>query len=130
MTALEWLVQQIFGEHTEAWQEEIQQALEMEKEQILKAYDKGYDDVDVYEPEKYYSETYKKDKCICKNAELEKDSLVQDRFNLALEMEKEQIEILKNSILELFEMVHNGCNIRDQIRANEIYYETYKKDNP
>jgi hypothetical protein len=32
----------------------------MEKEQILKAYDKGYDDVDVYEPEKYFNETYKK----------------------------------------------------------------------
>lgn len=37
-----------------------ERALEMEKQQILKAYDKGYDDVDVYEPEKYYSETYKK----------------------------------------------------------------------
>jgi hypothetical protein len=32
----------------------------MEKEQILKAYDAGYDDVDVYEPEKYFNETYKK----------------------------------------------------------------------
>ena len=55
------------------------------------------------------------------------ENLLQDRLNLALELEKEQIEILKNSILELFEMVHNGCNIRDQIRANEIYYDTYKK---
>ena len=62
MTAVEWLVQQIFGEHTEAWKEEIKQALIMEKEQILKAYDKGYDDVDVYEPEKYFNETYKKHK--------------------------------------------------------------------
>lgn len=33
MTAVEWLVQQIFGEHTEAWKEEIQQALELEKQQ-------------------------------------------------------------------------------------------------
>lgn len=41
---------------------DFKQALIMEKEQILKAYDKGYDDVDVYEPEKYYNETYKKDK--------------------------------------------------------------------
>ena len=60
MTAVEWLVQQICGEHTEAWKEEIQQSLIMEKEQILKAYDKGYDDV--YEPEKYFNETYKKNK--------------------------------------------------------------------
>lgn len=35
MTAVEWLIDKIFGEHTEAWQKEIQQALEMEKEQIL-----------------------------------------------------------------------------------------------
>lgn len=59
MTAVEWLVQQICGEHTKSWKHEIQQALIMEKEQILKAYDKGFDDVDVYEPEKYYKETYK-----------------------------------------------------------------------
>ena len=61
MTAVEWLIDKICGEHIKAWKEEIQQALEMEKQQILKAYDKGYDDADVYEPEKYYSETYKKD---------------------------------------------------------------------
>ena len=60
MTAVEWLIQQICGDNTEAWKEEIQQALIMEKEQILKAYDAGYDDVDGYEPEKYYNETYKK----------------------------------------------------------------------
>jgi len=35
MTAVEYLVQQIFGEHTEAWKEEIKQALEMEKQQML-----------------------------------------------------------------------------------------------
>ena len=35
MTAVEWLIDKIFGEHTEAWQKEIQQALEMEKKQIL-----------------------------------------------------------------------------------------------
>ena len=60
MTAVEWLVQQICGEHTNSWEEEIKQAIIMEKEQIIKAYDKGYDDFDVYEPEKYYNETYKK----------------------------------------------------------------------
>ena len=38
MTAVEWLVQQICGEHTEAWKEEIQQALELEKLQIMQAY--------------------------------------------------------------------------------------------
>jgi hypothetical protein len=60
MTAVEWLIQQICGEHTEAWTEEIQQGLIMEKEQILKAYDAGYNDVDVYEPENYFNKTYKK----------------------------------------------------------------------
>ena len=60
LTAVEWLIKQICGEHTEAWNEKIQQALIMEREQILKAYDKAYDDVDGYEPEKYYKETYGK----------------------------------------------------------------------
>lgn len=60
MTAVEWLIEKICGEHTEAWKEEIQQALIMEKEQIIKAYQKGYDDVDIYEPENYYKETYGK----------------------------------------------------------------------
>ena len=72
MTAVEWLVQQIDNGKIEiiysdkihsikCLPEFVKQALIMEKEQILKAYDKGYDDVDVYEPEKYFKETYKKD---------------------------------------------------------------------
>ena len=66
MTAVEWLIEKLnkrwYGlDEGETWNDLIQQALIMEKEQILKAYDKGYDDVDVYEPEKYYNEIYKKD---------------------------------------------------------------------
>jgi len=64
MTAVEYLVQQICGEHTEAWKEEIQEALEMEKQQIIDSYERGWDigalDIDC-NSEKYYSETYKKD---------------------------------------------------------------------
>ena len=63
MTAVEWLKEKLpslFIEDSGHYKELFQQALIMEKEQILKAYDKGYDDVDVYEPEKYYNETYKK----------------------------------------------------------------------
>ena len=33
-TAVEWLVEQMFGQHTTEWQKEIDQALEMEKAQI------------------------------------------------------------------------------------------------
>jgi hypothetical protein len=36
MTAVEWLVQKT--ELTDFWKEEIQQAIEMEKEQIMQAY--------------------------------------------------------------------------------------------
>ena len=66
MTAVEFLIDKLhkrwYGlEEGDTWNDLIQQALIMEKEQILKAYDKGYDDVDVYEPEKYFNETYKKD---------------------------------------------------------------------
>lgn len=42
MTAIEWLIEQICGEHTEAWHEEIQQALEMEKEQNEKEFERGF----------------------------------------------------------------------------------------
>jgi hypothetical protein len=45
MTAVEFLIEQICGEHTNAWKEEIEQALEMEKQQIEKAKDEGYDDL-------------------------------------------------------------------------------------
>ena len=63
MTAVEWLknnIPSLFIDDSGHYKELFQQALLMEKEQILKAYDKGYDDVDVYEPEKYFNETYKK----------------------------------------------------------------------
>ena len=63
MTAVEWLKERLpslFTDDSGHYKELFQQALIMEKEQIIKAYDKGYDDVDVYEPEKYYNETYGK----------------------------------------------------------------------
>lgn len=63
MTAVEWLKEKLpslFTDDSGHYKELFHQALIMEKEQILKAYDKGYDDVDVYEPEKYYKETYGK----------------------------------------------------------------------
>jgi predicted secreted protein len=68
-TAVEWLVEQICGDHTEQWQKEIEQAKEMEKEQIKSAFTKG--DLfaeDYFYPEKpnvdcsenYYNETFNK----------------------------------------------------------------------
>ena len=42
MTAVEFLIDKIFGEHTEAWKEEIQQALEMEKQQLDKEFERGF----------------------------------------------------------------------------------------
>jgi hypothetical protein len=69
MTAVEWFIQQICGEHTEAWKEEIQQALIMEKEQIKYAWLSAWKDSmiqpleDKYymiEAEQYYNETYGK----------------------------------------------------------------------
>jgi hypothetical protein len=57
MTAVEWLAEQMM--HPQIFNPYIEQALEMEKQQIINAYDKGYDDFDVYEPETYYYETYK-----------------------------------------------------------------------
>jgi hypothetical protein len=54
-TAVEWLAEQML--YPEFANPYIEQAKEMEKEQILKAYDAG--DADrVYQPQQYYEETY------------------------------------------------------------------------
>lgn len=62
-TAVEWLIEQIFGDHTSEWNKQIEQAKAMEKEQISNAYvygscygidlDKGL------HPNNYFKETYK-----------------------------------------------------------------------
>jgi len=63
-TAVEWLIEQICGEHTEAWKKDIEKAKEMEKEQIKLAYGQGVADelgeiIDATkDSEQYYSKTY------------------------------------------------------------------------
>jgi hypothetical protein len=59
MTAVEWLKFR-YKNNINLMDYDFKQAIEMEKQQIIEAYDKGYDDFDVYEPEQYYDETYKK----------------------------------------------------------------------
>jgi hypothetical protein len=60
-TAVEWLVEQICGDHTEQWQKEIDQAKEMEKEQIIDAWINGALDTNAYTDfaEQYYNQTFK-----------------------------------------------------------------------
>jgi len=60
MTAVEWLIEQICGEHTDAWKEEIKHAKEMEKQQIIDAWNNGVL-AETFEMqfEQYYNETYK-----------------------------------------------------------------------
>ena len=63
-TAVEWLVEQICGDHTEQWQKEIEQSNKMFEEQIMNAHEEGF-----YSPpfrmsrrreaEQYYNETFK-----------------------------------------------------------------------
>jgi hypothetical protein len=61
-TAVEWLVEQICGDHTSEWQEQIKQAKAMEKEQIANAYvygsAYGIDMNNGLNPTNYYKETY------------------------------------------------------------------------
>jgi predicted secreted protein len=69
-TAVEWLIEQLCGEHTDAWKEEIKQALELEKQQIKYAYNQGYrdggdegsgKDISLFDDANlYYNDTYKK----------------------------------------------------------------------
>jgi len=59
-TAVEWLVEQICGDHTSEWQEQIDQAKAMEKEQIIDAWDNGCEDDGIIDnAEQYYNETFK-----------------------------------------------------------------------
>ena len=64
-TAVEWLMEQICGDHTSEWQEQIKQAKAMEKQQIENAYYQiGKDHQDMIFPiekdaEQYYNETFK-----------------------------------------------------------------------
>jgi len=44
ISTVEWLVEQICGDHTEQWQKEIEKAKEMEQEQLAKSYNKGSSD--------------------------------------------------------------------------------------
>jgi hypothetical protein len=39
LTAVEWLVEQMFGENKQVWQKEIDQAIKMERTQIKNAYE-------------------------------------------------------------------------------------------
>jgi hypothetical protein len=70
-TAVEWLVKKFMTENTtrEGWHEIFEQAKEMEKDQIIEAYEQGYTE-DIPYPvsggyyrmnaEQYYNETFKK----------------------------------------------------------------------
>ena len=67
MTAVEWLIKQVgLDHHTGAWKKEIEQAIEIEKQQIIEAYDAGYKDgnsllgYEYFDDSKsYYEKTYK-----------------------------------------------------------------------
>lgn len=44
MTAVEYLINALLGEHTNVWEAEVKTALEMEKKQIIQAYSHGWHD--------------------------------------------------------------------------------------
>ena len=71
ITAVEWLVEQIRKDQNQKalsaseWMQVIEEAKAMEKEQIMKAVDRGYDegckfpeDMTLRNSEQYYNETY------------------------------------------------------------------------
>ena len=60
MTAVEWLVEQIIKEKGLV-DLDIQAAIQMEKQQIMEAYDDGQAIPPFDYAEKYYNRTYKKD---------------------------------------------------------------------
>ena len=61
-TAVQWLIEQIMADKTSAWKKEMEQALEMEREQIEIAYLTGLIYPNEIEPseqaEQYFTDTY------------------------------------------------------------------------
>jgi hypothetical protein len=58
-TAVEWLYSK-WSEQATLYLEDLDQAKAMEKEQIIEAYDRGYDEYDIYRNgQNYYNETFK-----------------------------------------------------------------------
>ena len=64
MTAIEWLIDELTDngiEYLDLAYEIIEQAKELEKQQIIDAYIEGYSsNLNAGDSEKYYNETYKK----------------------------------------------------------------------
>jgi len=59
LTAVEWLVEQVFGKHTYVWNDVINQAKQIERVQIIEAYASGSNDrLKNRINEQYYKETY------------------------------------------------------------------------
>jgi hypothetical protein len=59
-TSIEWLVEQICGDHTKVWHDVIEQAKKLHMQEIIKAWNDGIS----YEEkngQQYYLETFKKD---------------------------------------------------------------------
>ena len=61
-TAVEWLIEDLtrLGHNFKLYKKEIEQAKEMEKQQINKACYDGYYQEELYDIREYYNETYKK----------------------------------------------------------------------
>ena len=64
ISAVEWLIEQICGDHTSEWQKEIQKSKEIEKQQSIKFGKKvadhwGMVNVPLENIEQYYNETFK-----------------------------------------------------------------------
>ncbi len=57
-TALQWFVEQLGLDCTTDYKEEIEQALQMEREQIQKAFVSGDNHGHYTEPSEYYKQTY------------------------------------------------------------------------
>jgi hypothetical protein len=59
-TAVEWLAEHLCNEPNFDYWRAVEQAKEMEKEQVIKAYDSGYNEFDIYRNgQNYYNETFK-----------------------------------------------------------------------
>ena len=64
-TSIEFLIEQVFGEHTKVWHDVIEQAKQMHKQEIIKSNRDGVDMVidkkRFVTGEQYYQNTFKKD---------------------------------------------------------------------
>ena len=137
MTAVEWVLEQFNEIHTQRkWKEIIEQALEMEKQQIFDAHENGhnYYDVNGISAEQYYNETFKTKHMTAVEFlfdEVYKDMPYPELLGIigqAKIMEKQQQGYSEEDLEEAFKSGFTNCYNNNNLTFGE-WFEQFERKN-